>query len=523
MSCNTCTLHNNKLVGSSGCTANCGTRSFGTVKLSVFDWLANTQLPGGEPFFDCVEVRFKNSRKEYFRNTDKLPLQIGDTVATEAPSGHDVGIVSLTGELVRSQMKKRKIDWESDSLPRVYRKANQHDIDVWQQSRAKEIEVQKQSRELAIALGLEMKISDVEFQGDGSKATFYYTAEGRVDFRQLIKDMARAFSVRIEMRQIGFRQEASRLGGIGSCGRELCCSTWLTDFRSVSTSAARYQQLSLNPQKLAGQCGKLKCCLNFELDTYLDALQDFPRTDTKLHTLRGVASCQKIDIFKRLMWFTYDENPITWYKLSVDSVKEILELNKKGEQIEELEEYAILSDLSLRKGSSADADLELAPVEEDSITRFDTPKRKRNKKNTAKKEVKGAAKTPKETNKTSANKPTPPKENKLAPAKDAKEAKVIPEKELLSVTIAESASTPLAKAARPARQGQNKPQNKKAVLPGTEQNPSPNPEMRNNAQLSQKGQARAQNNAVKTNARHNNQKHKPNKAPNAEKPKNENA
>jgi len=339
----------------------------------VFDWLANTQLAGGQEFFDCVEVRFKNSRKEYFRNVDKLPLQMGDVVATEAPSGHDVGVVTLTGELVRSQMKKRKIDWEGD-LPRVYRKANQHDIDVWQQSRAKETEVQKQSRELAIALGLEMKISDVEFQGDGSKATFYYTAEGRVDFRQLIKDMAKAFSVRIEMRQIGFRQEAARLGGIGSCGRELCCSTWLTDFRSVSTSAARYQQLSLNPQKLAGQCGKLKCCLNFELDTYLDALQDFPRTDTKLHTQRGMATCQKIDIFKRLMWFTYDENPITWHKLSVDSVKEILEINKNGEPI-------IVTDLSSRKSASVYEGIELAPVEEDSITRFDTPKRKKNKRN----------------------------------------------------------------------------------------------------------------------------------------------
>jgi spumavirus gag protein len=229
-----------------------------------------------------------------------------------------------------------------------------------------------------------MKISDVEFQGDGSKATFYYTAEGRVDFRQLIKDMAKAFSVRIEMRQIGFRQEAARLGGIGSCGRELCCSTWLTDFRSVSTSAARYQQLSLNPQKLAGQCGKLKCCLNFELDTYLDALQDFPRTDVKLHTQRGMASCQKIDIFKRLMWFTYDENPITWHKLSVDSVKEIIELNKEGEPIEELEEYAIVTDLSSRKSTSAYEGIELAPVEEDSITRFDAPKRKKNKHNNKK-------------------------------------------------------------------------------------------------------------------------------------------
>ena len=377
MSCNSCTFNN--IDNNNSCGTNCGARSFGSVKLSVFDWLANTKLPGGQEFFNCVEVRFKNSRKEYFRNVDKLPLQMGDVVATEAASGHDVGVVSLTGELVRAQMKKRRVNWESEDLPRIYRKANQHDIDIWHQSRDKEIEVQKQSRELAIALGLEMKISDVEFQGDGSKATFYYTAEGRVDFRQLIKDMARAFSVRIEMRQIGFRQEAARLGGIGSCGRELCCATWLTDFRSVSTSAARYQQLSLNPQKLAGQCGKLKCCLNFELDTYLDALQDFPRTDVKLHTLRGSASCQKIDIFKRLMWFTYDENPVTWYKLSVDSVKEIIDLNKNGEQIEELEEYAILSDLSSHKGSSSDS--ELAPIEEDSITRFDTPKRKKKRNN----------------------------------------------------------------------------------------------------------------------------------------------
>ena len=385
MSCNNCTYNNNPNNPYSDCTNN-GIHSFGSVKLSVFDWLSNTQLPGGQEYFDCVEVRFKNSRKEYFRNTNKLPLQIGDVVATAAPSGHDVGVVSLTGELVRLQMKKRRIAWENADLPIVYRKANQHDIDVWQESRAKEVEVQKRSRELAIALGLEMKISDVEFQGDGSKATFYYTAEGRVDFRQLIKDMAKAFSVRIEMRQIGFRQEAARLGGVGSCGRELCCATWLTDFRSVSTSAARYQQLSLNPQKLAGQCGKLKCCLNFELDTYLDALQDFPKTDTKIHTERGTASCQKVDIFKRLMWFTYDENPMTWYKLSVDSVKEIIALNKNNERIEELEEYAIVSDLPSHR-SSANSDMELLPVEEDSITRFDTPKRRKNKRKKSNKEA----------------------------------------------------------------------------------------------------------------------------------------
>lgn len=218
-----------------GCKNNgtCGTD--GCNKLTVFDWLANISLPLGHEIFDCVEVRFKNSRKEFFRNNEKLTLSIGDIVATESSPGHDVGIVTLTGELVKVQMKKKKVDWTNPDLPKVYRKASQKDIDIWSTARNREEEIKKRSRELAIALGLEMKISDVEFQGDGSKATFYYTAEDRVDFRQLIKDMAKAFSIRIEMRQIGFRQEAARLGGIGSCGRELCCSTWLTDFRSVNT------------------------------------------------------------------------------------------------------------------------------------------------------------------------------------------------------------------------------------------------------------------------------------------------
>src|SRR5690606_20147303 len=243
-----------------GCKNNGTCGSDGCNKLTVFDWLSNMSLPNGQKPFDCVEVRFKNSRKEFFRNSENLTLSIGDVVATEASPGHDVGMVTLTGELVKVQMKKKKVEWENaeQPLPKIYRKASQKDIDVWTASRNKEAEMQKRSRELAIQLKLEMKISDVEYQGDGSKATFYYTAEDRVDFRQLIKDMAKAFSTRIEMRQIGYRQEAARLGGIGSCGRELCCSTWLTDFRSVNTSSARYQHLSLNPQKLAGQCGKLK-------------------------------------------------------------------------------------------------------------------------------------------------------------------------------------------------------------------------------------------------------------------------
>ena len=261
-----------------GCKNNgtCGTD--GCNKLTVFDWLGNMSLPADMAPFSGVEVRFKNGRKEFFDNRDGLSLSIGDVVATEAAPGHDIGIVTLTGELVRVQIKRKKESMNLESYPKIYRKATQKDIDLWQSLRQKEDEFQKRSREIAMGLKLKMKISDVEFQGDGGKAIFYYTAEDRVDFRQLIKDFARAFSTRIEMKQVGFRQEAARLGGIGSCGRELCCSTWLTDFRSVNTAAARYQQLSLNPQKLAGQCGKLKCCLNFELDAYMEALKVFPKT-----------------------------------------------------------------------------------------------------------------------------------------------------------------------------------------------------------------------------------------------------
>lgn len=357
-----------------GCKNNGTCGSDGCNKLTVFDWLSNMSLPNGQKPFDCVEVRFKNSRKEFFRNSENLTLSIGDVVATEASPGHDVGIVTLTGELVKVQMKKKKVDWEDNEqpLPKIYRKASQKDIDVWTASRNKEAEMQKRSRELAIQLKLEMKISDVEYQGDGSKATFYYTAEDRVDFRQLIKDMAKAFSTRIEMRQIGYRQEAARLGGIGSCGRELCCSTWLTDFRSVNTSSARYQHLSLNPQKLAGQCGKLKCCLNYELDAYLDALQHFPEQEIKLYTEKGVATCQKIDIFKGLMWYAYQDNWINWHKLTTQQVNEIIDLNKKKQKVSGLEEYAseIIDDTKKEFGNV---------VGQDSLTRFDAPKGKQNK------------------------------------------------------------------------------------------------------------------------------------------------
>lgn len=350
--------------------------NYGSVKLSVYDWLSGIPLPSHKEPFDCVEVHFKNSRKEFFRNPYKLPLQIGDVVATETTSGHDIGTVSLTGELVRIQMQKKKADPLSPALPKIYRKANEHDIEIWQEYRSKEVFLQKRSRELAIALGLEMKISDVEFQGDGSKATFYYTAEGRVDFRQLIKDMAKEFGTRIEMRQIGYRQEAARLGGIGSSGREISCSTWLTDFKSVTTAAARYQQLSLNPQKLAGQCGKLKCDLNFELDCYLEALKDFPKTDTKLQTEKGVATCQKVDIFKRLMWFTYEGDFLNWHKLTVDQVKEILQLTREKKIISSIEEYLQAQEVPSIPSKNIDSE-----SQEGSLTRFDEKPRSRNRKN----------------------------------------------------------------------------------------------------------------------------------------------
>ncbi|MFO7721035.1 MAG: regulatory iron-sulfur-containing complex subunit RicT [Gillisia sp.] len=352
-----------------GCKNNgtCGTD--GCNKLTVFDWLSNMSLPGGVEPFNCVEIRFKNGRKDFFKNPEKLTLSIGDVVAVEASPGHDVGIVTLTGELVRVQMKKKKVAIDSPEVLKIYRKATQRDIDIWQEARNKEDKMKVRAREIAIRLNLHMKISDIEFQGDASKATFYYTAEERVDFRQLIKEFASEFSTRIEMRQIGFRQEAARLGGIGSCGRELCCSTWLTDFRSVNTSAARYQQLSLNPQKLAGQCGKLKCCLNYELDTYLDALKAFPKTEVKLFTKKGTAVCQKTDIFQGFLWYAYEGDWMNWHKLTPEQANKIIKANTDREPINSLEEYEVL----IEKVDTSKTDFNNV-VGQDSLTRFDTPK-----------------------------------------------------------------------------------------------------------------------------------------------------
>jgi cell fate regulator YaaT (PSP1 superfamily) len=335
-------------------------------------------LPNGATPFNWVEVRFKNGRKVYYKNTENLTLSIGDVVATQAASGHDIGMVTLSGELVKVQMKRKKISETPEDVFKIYRKASQRDIDIWVEARDKEEPMKVKARQFAIDLRLKMKISDIEFQGDASKATFYYTADERVDFRELIKLFAREFRTRIEMKQVGLRQEAARLGGIGSCGRELCCSTWLTDFRSVNTSAARYQQLSLNPLKLAGQCGKLKCCLNYELDAYLDALKSFPKTEVKLRTEKGTAVCQKTDIFKGHMWYAYEGEWMNWHKLTTTQANEIIAINVQNKKVASLEDYAI----DLVEDTKVDFE---NVVGQDSLTRFDAPKNQNLKKNNRRK------------------------------------------------------------------------------------------------------------------------------------------
>lgn len=331
-SCSSCisTVENNKIPG---CRSNGGCSTGGCDKLSVFDWLADMELPAGESF-DIVEVRFKSGRKDFFRNDKNIQLYPGDPVVVDVPNGHHVGFISMQGELTRLQMKKKNVS-DDETVRGIYRKATQRDLEKLEEVKKREMPTMYRTREIIEQLGLEMKLTDVEFQADNTKATFYYSADERVDFRELIKLLAAEFKIRVEMRQISLRQEAGRIGGIGSCGRELCCSTWLTDFKSVSTSAARYQNLSLNPSKLSGQCGRLKCCLNYELETYMEALEDIPDLESPLLTEKGEASLQKTDIFKKLMWFGYaHEN--TWIPVSADRVKEILEMNKKGEKPESL-------------------------------------------------------------------------------------------------------------------------------------------------------------------------------------------
>jgi cell fate regulator YaaT (PSP1 superfamily) len=339
-----------------GCNNNgaCGTG--GCNKMNVFDWLSNMEVPSSMRF-NVVEVKFKGGRKEYFRNSNDLELYTGDFVICEMPTGYHVGSVSLQGELVRLQMIKRSVQ-DDDNLKKILRKASEKEMEKHEQAVNRDLPTMYRVREIAHDLKLQMKVSDVEFQSDNSKATFYYSADDRVDFRELIKVLAGEFKIRVEMKQISLRQEAARVGGIGSCGRELCCSTWLTDFKAIPTSAARYQNLSLNPTKLSGQCGRLKCCLNYELETYMDALSDIPTIEKNLKTEKGEASLQKTDIFRKIMWFSY-HNDSNWQSLPIPRVMEIIEMNEAG-----LVPKA-LDDLTL-----PDSELEKLPKNVD-LARFD--------------------------------------------------------------------------------------------------------------------------------------------------------
>lgn len=354
-----------KIFGSNcaSCTTRCG-------KLDVFDWLSD--LPQGGMTSDLVEVQFKNTRKGYYRNTTDIRLQKGDIVAVESSPGHDIGQVTLMGELVSLQMKKNNLNPKTYELKRVYRIAKPADIEKWQEAKDLEHETMLESRRIAERLRLNMKIGDVEYQGDRTKAIFYYIADERVDFRELIKVLADRFKIRIEMRQIGARQEAGRIGGIGPCGRELCCSTWLTNFVSVTTNAARYQEISLNPQKLAGQCGKLKCCLNFELDAYIDAQQDFPDTHIVLEVRDGNFYHFKTDIFKRLMWYTTAKDiPANMTEVSVDRVKEVIAMNRKGHRPDKLGDATKVPVVQEVGYSNV--------VGQDDLTRFDDKNRQKNR------------------------------------------------------------------------------------------------------------------------------------------------
>ena len=336
-------------------------------KLDSYNWLDNIDLLHEQRTFDCVEVRFKNSRKDFFRLPEGLILHWGDIIAVEASPGHDIGIVSLSGETARLQMRKKGRSPLSQDIKKVYRKARPNDIEKWMHARSMEKDTMVRTRRIVGKLGLEMKINDVEYQGDNTKAIFYYTAEDRVDFRQLIKILADEFSIRIEMKQIGVRQESGRLGGIGPCGRELCCSSWMSSFKSVSTVSARTQDLSLNPQKLAGQCGKLKCCLNFEQEIYAEEIRKFPNPRINLKTKSGEAFFRKKDILQGLMWYSYVDQPENFIKLNREKVAEIISLNRKNEL------PASLDDFGEEKKENIKFD---QVVGQDDLSRFDNVKPK---------------------------------------------------------------------------------------------------------------------------------------------------
>ena len=326
-----------------GCKNNGGCSTGGCNRLNAYDWLYNLPVADSDTSCKVLEVSFnKGSRKDFFRNVTLHQFEKGDLISVEGVSGFDIGEVSLTGEIVRLQMKKRNVKEENPEMRKVLRRASDRDLEIWRQNKAREPQAIIRSRAIAKQLKLEMKISEVEMQADGRKATFFYIADGRVDFRELIKVYASEFKLKVEMRQIGARQESAKVGGIGSCGRELCCATWLTDFKSVNTAAARYQNLSINQTKLSGQCGRLKCCLNYELDTYLDALQYFPDNCDTLKVAKGTANLIKKDIFKNLMWYMLPDST-KQYPLTIERVHKVKSLNEEGVIPQELEAVELTS------------------------------------------------------------------------------------------------------------------------------------------------------------------------------------
>jgi len=337
MGCGSCGIKPN------GCKSNGGCNTGSCNRLNTYDWLYNMPVADIDSSCKVIEVSFNNgSRKDFFRNVTLQQFEKGDMVSVEGVSGFDVGEVSLTGEIVRLQMKKRNVKEENPEMKKLLRRSSDRDLEIWRQNKAREPQAIIRSRAIAKQLKLEMKISEVEMQADGRKATFFYIADGRVDFRELIKVYAGEFKLKVEMRQIGARQESAKVGGIGSCGRELCCATWLTDFKSVNTAAARYQNLSINQTKLSGQCGRLKCCLNYELDTYLDALQGFPDNCDTIQVTKGTANLIKKDIFRNLMWFMLPDST-KQYPLTIERVKKIKSLNGQGVIPDELEAVELTS------------------------------------------------------------------------------------------------------------------------------------------------------------------------------------
>lgn len=420
MSCGSCGTKNGTLP--TGCKDHGSCKSGGCNRLNVHDWLSLLPVSDFSKPYPFIEVTFNHgSRKEYFKTQNPLSYEKGDFVTVEGSGGYDVGVVSLTGELVKLQMKKKNVSEKSDEIKKVLHISTETEINRLGEAKKVEKDMMIKSRVIARDLNLDMKIAEVEMQADGKKATFFYTAEDRVDFRELIKRFAGDFKVKVEMRQIGIRQEAAKVGGIGSCGRELCCSTWLNDFKSVSTTAARYQNLSINQTKLSGQCGRLKCCLNYELDTYMDALRVFPENADRIKTKVGTANLQKKDIFKNLMWYSYEKSNVL-YPLSIERVNEIIDFNKKGIFPDELQPVEVIKKASLaEKNDFVDV---VGQFSLKSLDKNSKKKKKPNSKGGDKEAVANPNQNPnpnkgnqgnKPTNNPNANKPNPNQQGKPNP------------------------------------------------------------------------------------------------------------